>query len=179
MGHSTKVSVRPEAFDRQAVGHLSSIRRAACRLTRNASDAEDLVQETYFRALRGSAQFRSGTNLNGWLLTILRHTHLNWRRQAARAIVNIDEATVHRFAQVAEHSDTPERQFLSRVFDDELRAAHASLPLALQQTLWLRDVEGLPYSEIAGRLGIPIGTVMSRLSRARQLLYRRLKALTR
>lgn len=158
---------------------MAFIRRAASRLTRSASDADDLVQETYVRALRGSARFRSGTNLKAWLLTILRHAHLNRRRQAARAIVDIDEATVHRFAQDAEDGDTPERQFLSRVLDDELRAAHASLPLLLRQTLWLRDVEGLPYAEVARRMEIPIGTVMSRLSRARQLLYRRVSTQTK
>lgn len=166
-------AVRPEVFDRDAVAQFAGVQRAARRLTRNASDAEDLVQETYVRALRSAEQFRAGTNLKAWLLTILRHVHLNRRRQAARAIVEVDEAKVDRFAEAAEHGDTPERRLLGRVLDGRLRAAHESLPLALRQTLWLRDVEGLSYAEIAGRLGIPLGTVMSRLARARQLLYKR------
>ena len=168
-----RTAVRSEAFDREAVAHFAGVRRAARRLTRNASDAEDMVQETYVRALRGAEQFRVGTNLKAWLLTILRHVYLNRRRQAARAIVEVDEAKVDRFAEAAAHGDTPERRLLGRLLDERLRAAHESLPLSLRQTLWLRDMEGLSYAEIAGRLGIPLGTVMSRLARGRQLLYKR------
>jgi RNA polymerase sigma-70 factor, ECF subfamily len=171
--HAAKAAARPEAFDRDAVAQFAGVQRAARRLTRNAADAEDLVQETYVRALRGAEQFRPGTNLKAWLLTILRHVHLNRRRQAARAIVEVDEAKVDRFADAAEHGDTPERRLLGRMLDERLRIAHESLPLSLRQTLWLRDMEGLSYADIAKRLGIPAGTVMSRLARARQLLYQR------
>jgi RNA polymerase sigma-70 factor, ECF subfamily len=166
--------IRPHAFDRQAVEHLPSLQRAARRLTRNAPEAEDLVQETYVRALRSFGHFRAGTNLKAWLLTILRHAHLNRLRDSARAIVEVDEAKVERFATIAKDGSTPEQRLLENALDDELRIAHASLPLSLRQTLWLRDIEELPYAEIAKRLGIPIGTVMSRLSRARRLLYARL-----
>jgi RNA polymerase sigma-70 factor (ECF subfamily) len=158
------------------MAQFSGVQRAARRLAGNAADADDLVQETYVRALRGSGQFRAGTNLKAWLLTILRHVHLNRRRQVARAIVEVDGTRVERFAETAEHGDTPERRLLSRMVDEQLRAAHESLPLALRQTLWLRDVEELSYAEIANRLGIPMGTVMSRLSRARRLLYQRVRA---
>lgn len=174
----TARTARPEAFDREAVAQFAGVQRAARRLTGNVSEAEDLVQETYVRALRGANQFHAGTNFKAWLLTILRHVHLNRRRQAARAIVEVDEAKVDRFAEAAAHGDTPERRLLSRVLDERLRAAHESLPLSLRQTLWLRDMEGLSYAEIAGRLGIPVGTVMSRLARARQLLYKRVNAQT-
>ena len=167
-------SVRPDAFDREAMAQYASVRRAACRLTRNVPEAEDLVQETYVRALRACGRFRSGTNLKAWLLTILRHAHLNRRRQAARAIVEVDELEVERFAQYARDADTPEQRLLDRALDEELRAANERLPLSLRQTLWLRDIEGLLYADIAKRLGIPTGTVMSRLSRARHLLYTRL-----
>ena len=168
-----RTAVRPETFDREAVAQFPGIQRAARRLARNASDAEDLVQETYVRALRGFAHFDAGTNLKAWLLTILRHVHLNRQRGTARAIVEIDGTKVDRFAETAEHGDTPERRLLSRTLDERLRAANDSLPLSLRQTLWLRDIDGLSYAEIASRLGIPVGTVMSRLSRARQLLYKR------
>jgi RNA polymerase sigma-70 factor (ECF subfamily) len=174
----TARAVRPEAFDREAVAQFAGVQRAARRLTGSASDAEDLVQETYVRALRGADQFRAGTNFKAWLLTILRHVHLNRRRQAARAIVEVDEAKVDRFAEAAAHGDTPERRLLGRVLDERLQAAHESLPLSLRQTLWLRDMEGLSYAEIARRLGIPVGTVMSRLARARQLLFKRVNAQT-
>jgi RNA polymerase sigma-70 factor (ECF subfamily) len=167
-------SVRPEAFDREALAQFASVRRAACRLTRNVPEAEDLVQETYVRALRASRHFRSGTNLKAWLLTILRNAHLNRRRQVARAIVEVDEAKVEQFALHARDADTPEQRLLDKARDEELRAANERLPLSLRQTLWLRDIEGLSYAAIAERLRIPTGTVMSRLSRARRLLYARL-----
>jgi len=165
---------RPDAFDREAVAEFPSLRRAARRLTRNAVEAEDLVQETYVRALRGSGHFRSGSNLKAWLLTILRHAHLNRRRQVARSIVQVDEGRVEWFAQTARDTDTPEQRLLENTLDAQLRAANESLPLSLRQTLWLRDIEGLTYEAIATRLGIPIGTVMSRLARARQLLFKKL-----
>jgi len=78
------------------------------------------------------------------------------------------------FARHARHADTPEQRLLHKALDDELRAANELLPLSLRQTLWLRDIEGLSYADIAKRLGIPTGTVMSRLSRARRMLYARL-----
>ena len=172
-GPESAASTRPEAFDRDAVAQFPSIRRAARRLTSNAPDAEDLVQETYVRALRAFAHFRPGTNLKAWLLTILRHAHLNRRRQAVRAIVEFDEVRVERFAECAHQAATPEQELLEKTLDGQLRSAYESLPLSLRQTLWLRDIDGLSYAEIAKRLAIPVGTVMSRLSRARQLLYKR------
>jgi RNA polymerase sigma-70 factor (ECF subfamily) len=165
---------RTEAFDRELVSHLRWIQRIARHLAGNKGEAEDLVQDTYVRALRGAARFRAGTNLKAWLLTILRHANLNRRRRLRRALVQIDEERVDWFAKTAQDADTPERRLLERALDSELRAAHESLPIALRQTLWLRDIAGLSYAEIAKQLGIPIGTVMSRLSRARRLLYKRL-----
>src|SRR5215831_522490 len=89
--------VRPEAFDRDALAQFAFVRRAASRLTRSLPEAEDLVQETYVRALRAFGHFRPGTNLKAWLLTILRHAHLNRRRQVARAIVEVNEGKVEDF----------------------------------------------------------------------------------
>jgi RNA polymerase sigma-70 factor, ECF subfamily len=169
------ITARPDGFDRDAAGHFPSLQRAARHLTRDVSEAEDLVQETYVRAMRGSAHFRWGTDLKAWLLTILRHVHLNRRRTVARAIVEFDQEKVDRLAELAEHSDTPERRLMRTVLDGDMRAAMNSLPLALRQTLWLREAEELSYAQIANRLRIPVGTVMSRLSRARRLLYARLK----
>src|SRR5262245_4692765 len=142
----SSAAARPEAFDREALAQFTFVRRAACRLTRNVPEAEDLVQDTYVRALRACGRFRSGTNLKAWLLTILRHAHLNRRRQAARAIVEVDEEKVEHFARHARHADTPEQRLLHKALDDELRAANELLPLSLRQTLWLRDIEGLSYA---------------------------------
>src|SRR5262245_24282203 len=90
---------RSSAFDREIVAHFPWVRRVSRRLAGNVSEAEDLVQETFLRALRGAARFRSGSNFKAWLLTILRHAYLNRRRGIARAIVEIDEAKVGSFAE--------------------------------------------------------------------------------
>jgi RNA polymerase sigma-70 factor (ECF subfamily) len=146
--------------------------RTALRLTKNAADAEDLTQETYARALRASGQFRWGTNLKAWLFAILRNVNRNRRRAARRDIVIVDPAAAAS-ETVADAAPSPEAVLLRSVVDRELQAALESLPPKLREPLWLRDVEALSYAEIASRLRIPIGTVMSRLSRARELVYQR------
>jgi RNA polymerase sigma-70 factor (ECF subfamily) len=148
--------------------------RTALRLTRNAADAEDLTQETYVRALRASGRFQWGTNLKAWLLTILRNADRNRRRDAARAIVVIDDQAVDASEVRDEAAKTPEALLLRDVIDRDLQAALESLPRPLQEIIWLRDVEELSYAELAQRLDIPLGTVMSRLSKARERLFARL-----
>jgi RNA polymerase sigma-70 factor (ECF subfamily) len=162
------------AFDTEALAYFGSVYRTALRLTKSAADAEDLTQETYARALGASGRFQWGTNLKAWLFTILRNIDRNRKRDRARAIVVVDGEAVDRFDGAGAASETPEAQLLRKALSRELQAAIESLPRALGRTVWLRDVEGLSYAEIATRLDIPIGTVMSRLSRARELLYQRL-----
>jgi len=161
-----------KAFETESIAHFESLYRIALRLTKNAADAEDLTQETYARALRASDRFRLGTNLKAWLSTILRNVARNRRRDLARAIVVIDGPAVERCAEST--GDTPEARLLRDVTRRDLQAAVEALPRALGRTVWLRDAEELSYAEIARRLDVPIGTVMSRLFRARELLYRRL-----
>ena len=163
-----------EAFDTESLAHFGRLYRAALRLTKDASDAEDLTQETYARALEASGRFQRGTNLKAWLFTILRNVNRNRKRDQARAIVVVDGEAVDQFDGAGAACETPEAQLLREASSRDLRAAIASLPRALGQTMWLRDVEELSYAEIAKRLDIPIGTVMSRLSRARDLLCCRL-----
>jgi RNA polymerase sigma-70 factor (ECF subfamily) len=167
-----RVSER-EAFRIETLALFGSVYRVARRLTKNTADAEDLTQETYVRALGAVGSFQLGTNLKSWLFTILRNINRNRLRDRARAIVVVDDDAVNRSDGV-DSADTPESRLLRHAESRELRAAIESLPLALYQTVWLRDIEELSYAEIASRLGIPIGTVMSRLSRARGLLYRRM-----
>jgi len=162
------------AFDTELLALFGSVYRTARRLTKNAADADDLTQETYARALGASGRFQWGTNLKAWLFTILRNVNRNGKRDRARAIVVVDGEAVDRFDGAGAASETPEARLLRDALSRDLRAAIESLPRALGQTMWLRDVEELSYAEIATRLDIPIGTVMSRLSRARDLLYRRL-----
>lgn len=158
-----------DAFRVETLALFGSVYRVARRLTKNTADAEDLTQETYVRALGAAGSFQVGTNLKSWLFTILRNANRNRMRDRARAIVVVDDDAVNRFDGVAS-GDTPEALLLRNAESRDLRAAIESLPPALHQTVWLRDIEELPYAEIASRLGIPIGTVMSRLSRAREKL---------
>ncbi len=163
-----------DAFDTESIAHMRSVYRTALRITGNPTDAEDLTQETYARALRASDTFRWGTNLKAWLLAILRNIDRNRRRDAARAPVIVDEQAVASSAGRDDASKTPESLLLRSVIDRDLQAALESLPRPLQEIIWLRDVEELSYAELAERLGIPLGTVMSRLSSARERLFRRL-----
>ena len=162
------------AFDIEALALFGSVYRTARRLTKNAADADDLTQETYARALGASGRFQWGTNLKAWLFTILRNVNRNRKRDRARAIVVVDGEAVDQCDGAGVASETPEAQLLRDALSRDVRVAIESLPPALGQTMWLRDVEELSYAEIPKRLDIPIGTVMSRLSRARELLYRRL-----
>jgi RNA polymerase sigma-70 factor (ECF subfamily) len=112
-----------------------------------------------------------GTNLKAWLLTILRNADRNRRRDAARALVVVDDQAVadSNVPELAEKG--PEAVLLREVIDGDLQAALESLPRYLQEIVWLRDVEELSYAELAKRLDIPLGTVMSRLSKARERLF--------
>ena len=160
-----------------ALEYLEPLYATALRLTRNRADAEDLVQDTVVKALRFADRFTPGTNLKAWLYTILLNTWRNRRRDAARDAVTIDSPRVEEAASSddspAAH-DTPEQNLLRATVRDDLQAALDSLPDIFREVVWLRDVEEFTYAEIAGIVGIPIGTVMSRISRGRRLLFERL-----
>jgi RNA polymerase sigma-70 factor (ECF subfamily) len=164
-----------DAFVNEALSHIDSLYGTALRLTRRAQDAEDLVQETYLKAFRASHQFERGTNLKAWLFTILHNTFLNRRRRAVKEPVGVDAEVIERAAEAAgAGGPTPEQLLLRKTLDADLESALAALPEAFRQAVWLRDVEEFSYAEIATMLGIPIGTVMSRISRGRRMLYERL-----
>ncbi|HKB12193.1 MAG TPA: sigma-70 family RNA polymerase sigma factor [Vicinamibacterales bacterium] len=172
------------AFEAEALASLDSLFRAALRLTRNAADAEDLVQETYLKAFRAADRFEPGTNLRAWLFTILHNTARNEARDRARDTVAIDSAIVDRAAdapppgsRAASAPDTPETLLLRETLAPDLQSAIDELPEHYRQAVWLRDVEEFSYAEIAAMLSIPVGTVMSRISRGRHLLFDKLKAL--
>jgi RNA polymerase sigma-70 factor, ECF subfamily len=164
-----------DGFDAEALGYLDSLYGAAMRLTRRQADAEDLVQDTYLKAFRSAAQFRRGTNLKAWLFTILYNTFRNRRRDQGRSPIDVDSEAVEG-AAVAPQELSPEQILTRATLDADLQAALDGLPEAFRQAVWLRDVEELTYAEIAGVLGIPMGTVMSRISRGRRTLYDRLAA---
>ncbi|HEY3279190.1 MAG TPA: sigma-70 family RNA polymerase sigma factor [Gemmatimonadales bacterium] len=169
------VDEKRESFEREALVHLDALYRVALRLTGNAADADDLVQETMLKAYRAWHQYEKGTNAKGWLLTILRHAFINEYRRRTRHPETVDVDTIEPFAVFSEiQDDDPQGAFFDRIVDDEVLKAIDQLPEAFRETLVLSDVEGMSYQEIAKILEIPVGTVKSRLFRARQLLQGRL-----
>ena len=167
----------PQAFAAEVLQHLDALYATALRLTRNRADAEDLVQDTLVRALRFSSRFTPGTNLKAWLYTILHNAWRNRRRDAQRDPVAADSDLVDEAVSLpggpAEFA-TPEQVLLRDTLDADLQAALDELPEAFRQAVWLRDVEEFSYAEIASMLGVPIGTVMSRISRGRRQLFEKL-----
>jgi RNA polymerase sigma-70 factor (ECF subfamily) len=166
-------------FEAEALGYIDSLYRTALRLTRNAADADDLVQETYLKAFRSADRFEPGTNLRAWLFTILHNTAKNRARDRARDMVTIDSEAVERAVEAgprlaSEVGATPESLLVRHILDPDLQAALDALPEAFREAVWLRDVEEFSYAEIAEMLSIPVGTVMSRLSRGRRMLFERL-----
>jgi RNA polymerase sigma-70 factor, ECF subfamily len=167
----------PDRFEEEALAQADALYRAARRLTRNPAEAEDLVQDTYLKAFRSAASFERGTNLRAWLFTILMNTYRNSRRDAARDPVDVDsEAVEEAQAPSSAAAATPEDLLLRATLDVDLQAALNDLPETFRAAVWLRDVEEFSYAEIARMLEIPVGTVMSRISRGRRLLYQQLVA---
>jgi RNA polymerase sigma-70 factor (ECF subfamily) len=163
----------------RALEFLEPLYATALRLTRNRADAEDLVQDTLVKALRFSDRFTAGTNLKAWLYTILLNTWRNRRRDSARAPVEVDSPRVDEAASQGDGPsalDTPEQILLRATVREDLQAALDALPEVFREAVWLRDVEEFTYAEIAEMLSIPIGTVMSRISRGRRLLFERLNS---
>jgi len=178
---SSPAPVSGEDFAADALQFLAPLFAMAMRLTRNRADAEDLVQDTFVKAFGHANQFKRGTNLRAWLYTILHNTWRNRRRDASRDTVEVDSEQVEQAAADGGGSqsvETPERILMRSTLDAELQAALDELPDAFRQAVWLRDVEEFPYAEIAEMLNVPIGTVMSRISRGRRLLYEKLSAAT-
>ena len=135
------------------------------------------MQDTYLKAFRSASQFQRGTNLKAWLFTILHNTFRNMRRHDGRNPIDVDSEFVEHAPAHAPNDYSPEHLLTRATLDVDLQAALDALPEAFRQAVWLRDVEELTYAEIAGVLGVPIGTVMSRISRGRRALYERLRAI--
>jgi RNA polymerase sigma-70 factor (ECF subfamily) len=164
-----------------ALALLDALYGTALRLTRDADRAQDLVQDTYLKAFRARARFTEGTNLKAWLFTILHNTWRNRQRDRARTRIDFDSEAVEAAAETlsdvrASAVESPEALLLRAGLDVELRAALDRLPPAFREAVWLRDVEELSYQEIAQVLEIPVGTVMSRISRGRRRLVQELTA---
>ncbi|HET8933306.1 MAG TPA: sigma-70 family RNA polymerase sigma factor [Polyangiales bacterium] len=173
-------SAKQREFEAEALVHLDSLYAHALRLTRSPSDAEDLVQDTFVRALRFYERFERGTNLKAWLLRIQFNSFVNKYRRNVKE-VSAGEAMSHEPATESTLGRGPLQALLdphgvaiAPILAQEIQAALAKLPEDHQTVVLLADVEELSYKEIAEVIGCPIGTVMSRLHRARKALQERL-----
>jgi len=157
-------------FARVVLPHLPDAYALACWLTGNRADAEDVVQDACLRAFRGIAGFREG-NARAWVLTIVRHTAYNWlgKNRPATLVVTNDVEGIEG-AEIASGDAEAETEIIAKADAARLQAAIEKLPPPFRETLVLRDLQGLDYREIAKVTGVPIGTVMSRLARARRRL---------
>jgi RNA polymerase sigma-70 factor, ECF subfamily len=169
-------------FTDEAIPYMSRLYPAALRLTRNHSDAEDLIQETFAKAYVKFNQFSPGTNLKAWLYTILVRTFYSTCRRKDRRVGEILAAEVDG-SQVREGLGEPSRsaesEALERLGGSGVMRALAELPECFRQAIYLADIEGYRYSEIAEIMGTPLGTVMSRIHRGRAMLRRRLRTYAR
>lgn len=179
-----KPALEGEAFEDLALPLLPALYNMARWLTSNASDTEDLVQESLLKALRGFSGFEPGTNFRAWIYRILRNTWLTSRTglAAMRTVALEDESGTESefgpqtYPEAAIDRKTPEMNLLRLRDVDSLHAAMETLPAHLLETVLLADVEEMKYREVASILGVPIGTVMSRLARARAMLRRELQS---
>jgi RNA polymerase sigma-70 factor (ECF subfamily) len=165
-----------------AMEHMGSLYTAALRMTRNPADAEDLVQETYLKAYRAFNTFQEGTNLKAWLYKILTNTFINSYRSRKRRpeqseLDDVEDLYLYRRLgglEAAAAGRSAEEEVLDSFTDAEVKNALESLPEQFRLAVLLADVEGFSYKEIADIVGVPIGTVMSRLHRGRKALQKAL-----
>lgn len=171
-----------EDFTHDAMQHAPQLFSTAMRMTRNRSDAEDLVQETFIKAWRSFATYQQGTNLRAWLFRIMTNTYINkynaqQRKPTETELDDVEELFLYKRLGAVDQSQlsqSAEDQMLSLFTDDEVKKALEELPDQFRIPVLMSDVEGFSYKEIAEILEIPLGTVMSRLHRGRKLMQKML-----
>jgi RNA polymerase sigma-70 factor, ECF subfamily len=165
----TRFDAQSDSFEELAMPLFDQLFNFAHWLTRNREDAEDLVQETYVKALKGFSSFQLGTNFRAWMYRILRNTFLT-SRTGLSATMTLSLDSEEEEPELAGDGETPETILIARSNVQLVQGAIDELPARFREVLLLCDVEEMSYQEIAETLSIPIGTVMSRLSRARKSL---------
>jgi len=181
-GHARPVRLTPAdlarraEFEREALLHLDALYSFALKLSRARDDAEDLVSDTMLRALERWEQYRLGTNIRAWLFTILYHLFVSRKRRIdAREVLAPDDADGAAAFEPVGESD-PEGTFYDSFIDEQVVAAIRALPEEYRSAVMLSDVQGMRYAEVATALGVPEGTVKSRLFRGRRILQKKLRS---
>jgi len=165
-------------FEREAIPHMDTLYNFALRMTGDGDDANDLVQDTYLKAFRFFDKFEKGTNCKAWLFRIMKNTFINTYRKKIKEPDKVDYEEVENFYENVKPSSTDsahlEKEIYDNLLDDEISFAIASLPDDFKTVIILSDIEGFTYDEIADFIDCPVGTVRSRLHRARKMLFAKL-----
>lgn len=168
-----------EDFEREAVPHMDALFNFALKMTGDSDEADDLVQETYLKAFRFFDKFEKGTNCKAWLFRIMKNTYINKYRKETKEPDKVDYEEVENFYENVKPSSTDsahlEKDIYDNLLDDELSEAINSLPDDFKTVVILCDIEGFTYEEIADFIDVPVGTVRSRLHRARKMLFTKLQ----
>lgn len=161
-------------FQAETIPHQSALYNYALKIVRNADDAQDLVQDTYYKAYKSYYQFKNGTNSKAWMFMILKNTFINNYRKLKREPYKVDYDDIENIYENIKSDWTKqnnlELDFYQNLLDDDLSRALAKLPLKMREVFLLCDLEGYSYEEIAEIVNTPVGTVRSRLHRARKFL---------
>lgn len=165
-------------FEKEAVPHMDALYNYALKMTGDSDDASDLIQETYLKAFRFFDKFEKGTNCKAWLFRIMKNTYINTYRKNTKEPDKVDYDEVENFYENIKASNTDsshlEKDIYDNLLDDELSGAITSLPEDFRTVVILADIEGFTYEEIADFIDVPVGTVRSRLHRARKMLFTKL-----
>jgi len=167
-----------KAFEQEALPHMDALYNFALRMTGDGDDANDLVQDTFLKAFRFFDKFEKGTNCKAWLFRIMKNTFINSYRKKTKEPDKVDYEDVEKFYETVKPSSTDsahlEKEIYDNLLDDEITSAIASLPDDFKTVIILSDIEGFTYDEIADFVDCPVGTVRSRLHRARKMLFAKL-----
>lgn len=167
-----------QEFEREAVPHMDALYNYAVKMTGDSDDASDLIQETYLKAFRFWDKFEKGTNCKAWLFRIMKNTFINTYRKTSKEPDKVDYEEIENFYENIKPSSTDsahlEKDIYDNLLDDEMSEAISSLPEDFRTVIILCDIEGYTYDEIADFVDVPVGTVRSRLHRARKMLFTKL-----